>query len=372
VTERRLRVLCLVPYPRSNAAVRLRFEQQTEQLERLGVSLHLSSFLDATGYAVVFRNGHLLAKAYAVFRGFARRMRDAIRIARYDVLFVFRESAPFGPRVLEWLASACGVPVVYDFDEALFVPNIHPANQVWAWLRDPRRIGRCCRSASIVTTQNEYLAEYARGWNPRVEVLPTPVDTEQRSPRAARKDGPIVIGWVGSETTAPYLHLLDDVLSLVSSESGAILRVIGGHYVNLRVARLESREFDLSREQLDLEGFDIGILPEPDDPWTRGKGGYKALLYMAAGLPVVASRVGVNPEIVLDGETGYCVNTTEEWIDALRRLITDPELRKQFGAAGRARAIERYSITALAPRFAAAIRQASQTGSAPRGTRLTG
>lgn len=372
MTDRHLRVLCLVPYPRSNAAVRLRFEQQTEELERLGVSLHLSSFLDPTGYGVVFRHGHLFAKASAVFRGFARRVRDAIRVARYDVLFVFRESAPFGPAFVEQFASSRGVPVVYDFDEALFVPNIHPSNRAWAWLRDPKRIGRFCRSASVVTTQNEYLAEYARSWNPRVEVLPTPVDTEQRRPRASRADGPIVIGWVGSETTAPYLHLLDDVLARVSSELGAIVRVIGGHYVNGRVVRLEIREFDLAMEQSDLEGFDIGILPEPDDPWTRGKGGYKALLYMAAGLPVVASRVGVNPEIVLDGEMGFCVSTTDEWIDALRRLIADPELRKRFGAAGRARAIERYSITAVAPRFAAAIRQASETGSAPRGTRIAG
>lgn len=361
--DRPLNVLCLVPYPRSNAAVRLRFDQQADELERLGVHIHISSFLDATGYGVVFRNGHLLNKAAAVLRGFLRRLRDVIRVARYDVLIVFRESAPFGPSLLERAASSRGIPVVYDFDEALFVPNIHPANRAWAWLRSPKRIGGFCRAASLVTAQNDYLAEYARRWNPRVEVLPTPVDTQRRRPRTSRSDGPLVIGWVGSETTVPYLHLLDDVLARVSAESGAIVRVVGGTYLNGRIARLENREFDLAREQTDLESFDIGILPEPDDPWTRGKGGYKALLYMAAGIPVVASRVGVNPEIVVDGGTGYCVTTVDEWTDALRRLIADPELRRRLGAAGRARAIERYSIRAVAPRFAKAIRSAFETAS---------
>ncbi len=124
---------------------------------------------------------------------------------------------------------------------------------------------------------------------------------------------------------------------------------------------IELRDFSLDREQLDLDGFDIGLLPEPDDPWTRGEGAYKALLYMAAGIPVIASRVGVNPDIVAHGATGFCVNTPDEWVAALERLIGDAALRASFGAAGRARGIERYSIDVIAPRFAAAIREVVPT-----------
>jgi hypothetical protein len=197
--------------------------------------------------------------------------------------------------------------------------------------------------------------------NPRVTVIPTPVDTERRRPRSSRKAGPVVIGWVGSEGTAPYLHLVDEALALLSAECDVVVRVVGGTYENRLIRRLEVEEFALDREQSDLEGFDIGILPEPDDDWTRGKGGYKALLYMAAGIPVVASRVGVNPDIVIDGETGYCVSTTEEWVRALRALVSDGPLRERFGRAGRERVVRHYSIDVITPRLATALREFAGT-----------
>jgi glycosyltransferase involved in cell wall biosynthesis len=354
----RLKVLCLALYPRSNASVRLRFEQQCAELTKHGVDLTISSFLDESGYRVTFQPGHIFAKVVAVARGFARRMTDLTRIPRFDLLLVYRESTPFGPRFVEAFASLVDVPVVVDFDEAIFIRNIHPANQNWAWLRDPRRLSSALRSAQAVTAQNTYLAEFARPFNPRVDVVPTPVDTEARRPRQVRRPGPVVIGWLGSETTAPYLRLVDDVLARLSDESEIIVRVVGGAYSNPRIRRVEVREFSLDREQAELDGFDIGILPEPDDPWTKGKGGYKALLYMAVGVPVVASRVGVNPDIVAEGETGYCVATTEEWVAALRRLINDEQLRARLGSAGRARAVDRFSVAVIAPRFAAALRDA--------------
>jgi len=353
--NRPIRLLCVTPYPTSNAGVRLRIEQQLPELRRQGVEVTLSPFLDAAGLSVAFRPGYLLAKASAVARGFARRVADVFRLGRFDVLFVYRESSPFGPPFLERIALRRRMPIIHDFDEAVFVPNIHPANRAWAWLRDPRRPARVSAMASAVTVQNEYLAEFARRWNRSVTVIPTPVDTDGRRPRQRRAPGPVVIGWLGSETTAPYLNLVSDALARVSDETDVTVRVVGGAYENPRVRRLEVSEFALEREQADLDGFDIGILPEPNDEWTRGKGGYKALLYMAVGIPVVASRVGVNTDIVTDAETGFCVTTTEEWVSALRRLIADPALRERMGAAGRARVTERYSIHAIAPRFAEAV-----------------
>jgi glycosyltransferase involved in cell wall biosynthesis len=325
------------------------------ELRRLGIDLTLSPFLDEAGLSVAFRRGHLRLKAFAVARGFLRRVADALRLGRFDLLFVYRESSPFGPPFLERFARRRRIPIVHDFDEAIFVPNIHSANKAWGWLRDRRRPARVSAMAAAVTVQNDYLAEFARKWNSRVTVIPTPVDTNGRHPRQARSPGPVVVGWLGSETTAPYLKLVDDALARVSDEVDVIVRVVGGAYTNPRVRRLDVLEFTLEREQSDLEGFDIGILPEPDDDWTRGKGGYKALLYMAVGIPVVASRVGVNTDIVSDAETGFCVSTTDEWVAALRRLVADPSLRERMGAAGRARVTQRYSIQAVAPLMAKAL-----------------
>lgn len=355
---RAIRVLCVVLYPNTNASVRLRFVQQIDELARHGIDLTLAPFLDEAGLAIIFQRGHLFAKALAVARGFVRRIRDVTLLERFDLLLVYRESTPFGPPFVERLAIRRGLTVVLDFDEAVFVPNIHPANRAWAWLRDPRRVIAVCGMAAAVMAQNDYLGDFARRWNRRVTILPTPVDTEARKPRALRRAGPIVIGWIGSETTAPYLHLVDEVLARLASEHDIVVRIVGGGYTNAGIPRLEVRDFALEREQEELDGFDIGILPEPDDPWTRGKGGYKALLYMAAGIPVVASRVGVNPDIVADGETGYCVSTMDEWLTALRRLLEDAPLRDRLGTAGRARVLERYAVNVVAPRFAAALREA--------------
>jgi glycosyltransferase involved in cell wall biosynthesis len=353
--NRPIRVLCVTPYPTANAGVRLRIEQQLPELRRLGIEVTLSPFLDAKGLSVAFKRGHILSKGWAIARGFIRRAADTFRLGRFDLLFVYRESSPFGPPFLERFALRRGMPIVHDFDEAIFLPNIHAANRAWAWLRDRGRPGRVSAMATAVTVQNEYLAEFARRSNPRVTVVPTPVDTDGRHPRKSRRPGPVVVGWLGSETTAPYLHLIDDALARVSEEADVIVRVVGGTYENPGIRRLELREFALEREQSDLEGFDIGILPEPDDDWTRGKGGYKALLYMAVGIPVVASRVGVNTDIVSDAETGFSVLTTEEWVTALRRLIADPALRGRMGAAARTRVVERYSIQVVSRQMAEAL-----------------
>ena len=129
------------------------------------------------------------------------------------------------------------------------------------------------------------------------------------------------------------------------------------HRRNDGIAHLEVHDFALEHEEADVQSFDIGILPEPDDEWAKGKGGYKALLYMAVALPVVASRVGVNPQIVVDGETGYCVGSDDEWVIALERLMGDAALRARMGAAGRRRVEERYAISVVAPAYASALHE---------------
>ena len=137
-----------------------------------------------------------------------------------------------------------------------------------------------------------------------------------------------------------------------------LVRVIGGEYRNPPIA-VEVRPYRLADEPRELASFHLGVLPQPDDAWARGKCAFKALLYMATGLPVVASRVGMNLEVVVDGETGYCVDGDEEWVEALERLVDDPDLRRDLGARGRERVVRDYSLTALAPRFAAALREAA-------------
>lgn len=140
------------------------------------------------------------------------------------------------------------------------------------------------------------------------------------------------------------------------------MRVIDGDYRHARIP-VELRPFDYASEPWDVAEFDIGVLPEPDNQWTRGKGAFKALLYMSSGVPVVASRVGVNPTVIPDGEVGYCVDTDEEWAAALGRLVRDAALRARLGAAGRVHVEHNYSVRVQAPRLAEALLGATRSSS---------
>ncbi|MBI4349039.1 MAG: glycosyltransferase family 4 protein [Elusimicrobia bacterium] len=354
----RIRVLCLTTLPTIGAGNRLRVEQYAPLLRDEGIELVISPFFDDATYAVLYERGHAIRKALGVVRGLLRRLRDILRIGRFDLVLVYRESAPLGPPVIERLLRRARVPYVFDFDDAIFLGPMHPSNRRWAWLRRPARVDAAVRGATAVIAGNEYLAAWARRLNPNVSVIATPIDTDRHQTATTRRDGPLVIGWVGSSTTAPYLHLLDSVLDEVGTRSDLVVRVIGGRYAHPR-ARVECWPYRLDKEPEDVATFDVGVLPEPDDPWTRGKGAFKALVYMAAGIPVVASDVGVNPEVVIDGVTGYCVSDAPSWVSALERLAADPELRTRMGSAGRRRAEEHHSLHVKAPLLADVLRRAA-------------
>lgn len=353
---RRIRVLCLVPYPTLGASNRLRIEQYTAPLHKAGIDLEVSPFLAGAEYAVLYQPGRTFTKAFAVARGLGRRVRDLARASRYDLVLVHREASPVGPPLVERILGMLGVPYVYDFDDAIFVLPPYGANRRWGWLRPPGRVAESVRRARLVVTQNEYLAEWARRHNDRVAVIPTPVDTDLHRPAEIQVRLPLVIGWVGSPTTAPYLHAIDGALERVARTHEVVVRIVGGDYTNSAV-RVDARQYSLEDEPREVAGFDVGVLPEPDDAWTRGKGAFKALLYMASAVPVVASRVGVNSEVI--GDAGYCVESEDEWVMALERLLGDSALRRDLGARGRARVEQRYSVRATCPKLVAALREAA-------------
>jgi glycosyltransferase involved in cell wall biosynthesis len=351
-----VRVLCLVPYPSLGASNRLRVEQYAPLLKQFDIELVVSSFYDEAVHRLLYDPGRTTERVLGVLRGFGRRMNDILNSSRFDLALVHRESAPFGPPFIEKLLLRRGVRYVFDFDDAIFLPAVHPVNRRWAWLRRPSRVVEVARNAAAVIAGNEYLADWARRWNSNVTIIPTPVDTERHIPRSTANDrGPVVIGWVGSSTTAPYLRILDEPLAAIAKRLDVVMRVVGGKYANPSV-RVDERPYLLEREPADVASFDIGVLPEPDDEWTRGKCAFKALLYMATGLPVVASSVGINPEVIQEGVTGFCVRNAGDWVVALERLISDRSLRVELGRNGRGRVLDQYSVQVQAPRLAGVLR----------------
>ena len=192
-------------------------------------------------------------------------------------------------------------------------------------------------------------------------LIPTTIDTDLYRPerRRPRDDGTVTIGWTGSHSTARHLERLRPALTELAARQPFRLIVIGANTPPIPGAVVEARRWSAETEVDDLSDVDIGIMPLPDDAWSRGKCGLKALQYMGLGIPAVVSPVGVNTEIVVDGVNGLIAGTDDEWIDRLVTLMNDAALRKKLGSAARESVEQRYSAKQIAPKVAAIFRRAS-------------
>jgi glycosyltransferase involved in cell wall biosynthesis len=208
-----------------------------------------------------------------------------------------------------------------------------------------------CRIASHVIVGNSYLANYASRVNRQVTIVPSTIDTiEYQAGDCGLSNGLPVIGWTGSYSTLQYLDAMRSTLQRLAQREGFRLRVIGAPGYKIEGVEVESLPWNPHSEVADLRTIDIGIMPLPDDRWTRGKCGMKALQYMALGKPVVASPVGANLNIVNDRTSGYLAAREEEWVDRLSELLRSPSLRTQFGVEGRKIVETKYSAEVHVPR----------------------
>jgi glycosyltransferase involved in cell wall biosynthesis len=257
------------------------------------------------------------------------------------------------------MLHALGRPLLYDFDDAVFLPNTSEANRYVGALKYVQKIGRIIGYSDEVIAGNDYLAAYARRFSPSVHVIPTSVDTHLFVPRTdARSATAPIIGWIGTPTTAAYLAPVGPVLTALATATEFTFRVSGaGSPPAIHNVKVESPAWSLEREVELFNTCDIGVYPLPDDDWARGKCGFKAIQFMACGVPVVASPVGVNREIIEDGVNGFLAAGAAEWNRKLARLLADTDLRRRMGIAARRTIEERYSLDVNAPRVASVMRR---------------
>ncbi len=352
------RVLFAVPFPAGEAASqRFRFELYYEALRESGVEFEHAAFWDAKTWSVLYRGGHVGTKLAGLLQGFVRRLLLLLRIVRFDLVFVHREMTPIGPPVFEWAAAKVArKPMVYDFDDAIWLRHASDANRFMERFKSYRKVGRICRWADRVSVGNEFLARYARRFNPDVVTNPSSTNTDHHHNRIkVAADGAPVVGWTGSHSTLEYLAPLVPILDELAAEVAFRFVVIADRAPPFASSRIEFVPWDKQREIEDLLSFDIGVMPLADTEWARGKCGFKIIQYMALGIPPVASPVGANAYIIDHGVDGFLCADAEEWKTTLRALILDPELRARIGRAAREKAVTAYSAKANAGRFLATL-----------------
>lgn len=357
-------ISCLVlsRYGLLGASSRVRFGQYFDALAREGINCQLSPLLSDAYLPLRYRDD---PRRYAhALTGYAGRIGALLKAQAYDVVWVEGELFPGLPAAFETLLAMTGTPYVVDYDDALFHKyDDLSRGSLGSLYRD--KFGRLLSQSSGVVAGNAYLVALCLENRAAVVTrVPSVVDIEHYVPENCDRpiDRPLTIGWIGSPTTTKYLHLVEPALRRLAGECPLTLMTVGAsRLINYDVPVIQY-PWSLESEVRLINAMDIGIMPLADEPWERGKCGYKLVQYMALAKPVVASPVGVNVEIVENGINGFLADDEDSWFRALRQLAISAEMRIAMGRAGRARIIENYSVQAQAPIIARVLRAAAAAG----------
>lgn len=347
-------VRLLSKFSRLGASSRLRMLQYLPCLAQLGVTVDHRPLLPDAYVKALYEGRPYVARMLAG-RHYAKRIRELWRTDTGDLDWVEGELFPFLPHFVEKTFMRGNRPFIAEYDDALFhrydlSPNVAMRSMLG------KKIDAVMRDAACVIAGNRYLAERAQlAGAARVEVIPTVVDAARYAPIVHRERQRLVIGWIGSPVTQHYLHALHGALLEVCTRHNALLRLVGARpdiAQYLPGVPLECVPWTEQDEAALLAGMDVGIMPLLDGPWERGKCGYKLVQYMACGLPVLASPIGVNSDLVTPDVNGFLPVSSDDWVDALSLLLSSVEVRQRLGVAGRSRVETELCIEVQAPRLA--------------------
>ena len=358
-----MRVLGLATYPVEAAATRFRMIQFIEPLAEHGIELSVYPFLDSRLHGSLYDRSHWPRTAVGLALASVRRVRELWRARKADVLFVQREAMMFGPPIVEWLAiNLDRCPMVLDLDDATYVAYKSPTyGRLGSMLKWFGKTNDLIHWSRLVICGNREIASYVESKGRAAVVIPTVVDTTRFRPLPERQQTDVpVIGWIGTHSTFPYVKTIFPVLERLAREHQFRLRLVGTGEDNIPIpgVKIENLTWTLAREIADFQSLDIGIYPIVEDDWSVGKSCFKAIQYMAVGVPFVVSPVGACQEIAEPGQTHFVARTEDDWYTHLSRLLSDEALRRRMGEVGRRYAVEHYSIEVHVPKLAEVLRSA--------------
>ncbi len=359
-------LLVLSTLPREGPSVRPRVLAYEAALRESGIRMEFRPFLSPAVFRSFYglRRSDRAIKVAGSLAAYLRRAALLLSGTGADGVLVHREVVPRGnPLCLSALRRGRRL-VAYDLDDALylaprdFVGEGEASRARMSRLKSPAETDALLAGADIVLAGNEEIAAHARTLNGRVRVQPTVVDTDVFRPRPREARARPLVGWIGSPTAAYCLKAIVPALARAAAEAPFDLLVAGaGEPIEVPGVRVVEAPWSVSSESELFASLDVGLYPLPDNPWTRGKCGMKAIQYLSCGVAAVVSPVGVNSRIVAHGRTGTLARSVEEWTAALLRYLHDPALRAEHGAAGRAAVEASWSLRAHAPAFVAAVRE---------------
>lgn len=334
---------------------RYRFEQYLDYFKSQGFDWELSEIITESDDKVFYAPGNYIAKAWILLKSIFIRFKDLQRAKSFDIIFIQREALLLGSSYFEKQFFKKH-KVIFDFDDSIWLLDTSPENKKFEFLKNPDKTKINIGHAHAVIAGNQFLANYAKQFNKNTIVIPTTIDTEFHIPKpelrgfgSAQPDKEkIVIGWSGSISTIKHFEMAISALKQIQTQypNKIEIHVIGqGSYSHPEI-NVISKNWSSKTEVDDLNCFDIGIMPLPNDEWVKGKCGLKGLSYMACGIATIMSNVGVNSDIIEHGKNGFLAETEQEWVNCLSLLIENSDLRHKIGEAGRETVVKNYSVNA--------------------------
>jgi len=340
-----IRVLALVRLPRGCASSRYRVYQYVEPLKQYGIDLVVKPLYPEWLYNMRKHRGRRWGlDALTLTIALSRQIAYSIAATKADITLVLRDVAPFSLTPFLKVFERIDKRIIFDFDDAIYL--------------NASRIENYVRLADIVTVGNETLAEWARKRNARTNIIPTVIDVRQYPPKNSYEctGERLTIGWIGSPSTVSYLEILRSVVKELADIYPIEFRVIGGEISEIPGVKIRIIRWSEKSEVREISQFDVGVAPMPNNEYTHGKCGLKVLQYMAAGIPVIASPVGVHLNIIQHGTNGFLADTDDEWLNYLLLFAENVDLRETMGQQARRTVEERFSLDLMSKQVAVLLK----------------
>lgn len=349
-------ILFLLPYPLHRApSQRFRVENLLFLLDEKGLKYDLAPFLTEELWQILYKNGSIMQKAMGIIRSyFTRCTRVIFKAYQYDTIFIHREAAPLGPPVFEWfLANVLNKKIVYDFDDAIWIPNTSAQNKIAGLVKSFWKVKYICKWSYKISAGNDFLCSFAaQSGAKNINRIPTVVNTLTRyNQLKEHKEEALVVGWTGSHSTLAFLEPLMPIIKNLQKEIDFTFLVIADKKPDLDLEKWTFCPWNEASEIQDLLKIDIGVMPLSNDAWSEGKCGFKLIQYLSLGIPAIANSVGVNKLIIDHGENGYLADEATQWEESLKVLLSDCALRKKMGSKGKEKMINEYSIASQTEQF---------------------
>ncbi len=335
-----IEVLAFTKYDDQGASSRLRTIQYKNKLKKNGINITISPLFDNQYLEELYTTR---ASKTHIIKCYIQRMKLMFQLKKFDLIWIEKELFPWIPLPFEKIITLYNKKYIVDYDDAIFhTYDKHRLKIIQIVLKN--KISKVMCGAAVVTVCNQYLKDKALSVKAKdIEVIPTVVDIEKYQPVYNARNDVLTIGWIGTPKTEQYLIDMQEIFNNISKKFKIKLVIIGGKNFDTKKFNFEILDWSEKKEVELLQNIDIGIMPLRDSAWEKGKCGYKLIQYMACGKPVVGSEVGMNCEIIHNGENGYLANTEEEWINAIVHLHKK-EQRIKMGKYARQLVETKYSL----------------------------